>query len=332
MLAKNSPDAGADRALRVVQDNGRLDFARAVRTPSVSVVIPALNEAQNLPWVLSRLPVDVHEVVLVDGNSTDDTVAVARAGHASVRIVRQHARGKGAALAAGLLAARGDIVVMIDADGSMDPAEIPALVGALVAGADVAKGSRYVVGGGSADLTRLRGFGNRLLTYFGRLLYRQRWSELCYGFAAFWTDVIPRLQLEEIAGGPTREITPEDEFAEIVASQSVERAGERAHSEPVPIAQPRASLGYGHGFEIEAILFTRSVRAGLRVTEVASWEYERQFGASKLNTFRDGWRVLTALLREWRRRPAMTHWAEQPLAVPDPTPRLDDLIPARAAG
>ena len=314
------------RALRVVDERSRLDFARGVRMPSVSVVIPALNEAENLPWVLSRLPIDVHEVVLVDGNSTDDTVAVARAGHASIRIVRQHARGKGAALAAGLLAARGDIVVMIDADGSMDPAEIPALVGALVAGADVAKGSRYVVGGGSDDLTKLRGVGNRLLTYFGRMLYGQRWSELCYGFAAFWSDVIPRLELEAIAGGPTRELTPEEELAELVAPTAV-----------------KAPLGYGHGFEIEAILFTRSVRAGLRVTEVASWEYERQYGASKLNTFRDGWRVLNALVKERRRKPRPVE-EQQPVTLTIAPQRsldlfgaenallVDELVAAQAAG
>jgi glycosyltransferase involved in cell wall biosynthesis len=265
---------------------GRLDFARGVTEPRVSVVIPALNEARNLPWVLGRLPVTVHEVVLVDGNSTDDTVAVARSQWADIRVVRQHARGKGAALATGLLAATGDIVVMIDADGSMDPAEIPALVGALLGGADVAKGSRYVVGGGSDDLTRLRGLGNRALTYAGRLLYGQRWSELCYGYAAFWSDVIPRLGLEEIAGGPVREMTLEEELATLVDGPSA--------LEP---------MKYGGGFEIEAILFTRSTRAGLRVTEVASWEYNRQFGNSKLNTFRDGWRVLTALFRERRRAP-----------------------------
>jgi glycosyltransferase involved in cell wall biosynthesis len=261
-----------------------------VRTPRVSVVIPAYNEAENLPWVLSRLPLDVAAVVLDARNSTDDTVAVARAGHANIRIVGQHTRGKGAALAAGLLAARGDIVVMIDADGSMDPSEIPALVGALVAGADVAKGSRYVVGGGSEDLTRLRAVGNRALTYFGRALYGQRWSELCYGLAAFWSDVIPQLGLEEIAGGPTRELTLEEELAEMIDGP-----------EQVGSGRP---LGYGHGFEIEAILFTRSTRAGLRVTEVASWEYERQHGSSNLHPFRDGWRVLRALLKERRRKPA----------------------------
>ena len=324
MSALSIASGAPQRTLRVVEENARLDFARGVRMPSVSVVIPALNEAENLPGVLARLPIDVHEVVLVDGNSTDDTVAVARAGHASIRIVRQHARGKGAALAAGLLAARGDIVVMIDADGSMDPAEIPALVGALVAGADVAKGSRYVVGGGSDDLTKLRGLGNRLLTYFGRLLYRQRWSELCYGFAAFWSDVIPRLELEAIAGGPTRELTPEEELAELIAPPT------------------KAPLGYGHGFEIEAILFTRSARAGLRVTEVASWEYERQYGASKLNTFRDGWRVLHALIKE-RRRAAAQADASGVMSigngqrnadrfVAEGTLLGDELIPAQAVG
>lgn len=265
--------------------SGRLDFARGIAVPRISVVIPALNEARNLPWVLGRLPVTVHEVVLVDGNSTDDTVAVARSQWADIRVVRQHARGKGAALATGLLAATGDIVVMIDADGSMDPAEIPALVGALLGGADVAKGSRYVVGGGSDDLTRLRGFGNRALTYAGRLLYGKSWSELCYGYAAFWADVIPQLGLEEIAGGPVREMTLDEELAALVDGP--------------PALEP---MKYGGGFEIEAILFTRSTRAGMRVTEVASWEYNRQFGNSKLNTFRDGWRVLTALIRE-RRRP-----------------------------
>jgi hypothetical protein len=298
----DTPYDDATVAIQAVADfepNARAEFARGVRQPRISVVIPALNEAENLPWVLRRLPLDVHEVVLVDGNSTDDTVAVARAEAATIRIVRQHAKGKGAALASGLLAATGDVVVMIDADGSMDPTEIPGLVGALLAGADVAKGSRYVVGGGSADLTRLRAAGNRLLTWAGRLLYGQRWSELCYGYAAFWSDVIPKLGLEPIAAGPTRELTAEAELEAIVMGRLDE--------------SPPAAMGYGHGFEIEAILFTRSARAGLRVTEVASWEYERQYGNSKLSTFRDGWRVLSALVREHRRPPQVSMFIPEQL-------------------
>ena len=90
----------------------------------VSVVIPAMNEARNLAHVLPRVP-RVHEVILVDGNSRDETVDVARELMPSIRIVQQQGRGKGAALRTGFAAATGDLVVMLDADGSTDPAEIP---------------------------------------------------------------------------------------------------------------------------------------------------------------------------------------------------------------
>src|SRR6202011_3132653 len=108
----------------------------------VSVVIPALNDAANLPHVLTRIPAFIDEVVLVDGHSIYDTVAVARQIRPDIRIVIQDGRGKGNALACGFAAAMGDIIVMLDADGSTDPAEIPAFVGALLAGHDYAKGSR----------------------------------------------------------------------------------------------------------------------------------------------------------------------------------------------
>jgi GT2 family glycosyltransferase len=106
-----------------------------LRRPTVSVIIPALNEARNLPHVLGRLPEGIDEVILVDGRSTDDTVAVARRLRPDVRVVEQTRKGKGNALACGFDAATGDIIVMIDADGSTDPAEIPRFVDALVAGA-----------------------------------------------------------------------------------------------------------------------------------------------------------------------------------------------------
>jgi glycosyltransferase involved in cell wall biosynthesis len=105
--------------------------------PRISVIVPALNEAQNLPHVFARLP-QVDEIVLVDGGSTDDTVAVARRLRPDIRVVRQNRKGKGNALACGFDAATGDIIVMIDADGSTDPAEIPRFVDALVAGSDFA--------------------------------------------------------------------------------------------------------------------------------------------------------------------------------------------------
>ena len=167
-----------------------------MRHHSVSVVIPALNEAENLPHVLPLIPSWVHEVILVDGHSTDDTVAVARTLLPTVRIVTQQGRGKGAALRSGFAAATGEIIVMLDADGSTDPGEIPAYVGALLCGADFAKGSRFLQGGGTADMPHHRRLGNMAFVYTVRLLFGGRYSDLCYGYNAFWARVVPLLQLD----------------------------------------------------------------------------------------------------------------------------------------
>src|SRR5688500_16912424 len=91
------------------------------RGARVREVIPARNEAPNLPHVLPKSPAWVDEVILVDGRSTDGTVAAARQLYPDIRVVDQEGRGKGAALRAGFAAASGDIVVMLDADGSTDP-------------------------------------------------------------------------------------------------------------------------------------------------------------------------------------------------------------------
>jgi glycosyltransferase involved in cell wall biosynthesis len=158
----------------------------------VSAIIPTLNEAANLPHVFSRLPLhELFEVIIVDGHSTDDTVAVARELFPSVRVVLQDASGKGNALACGFAAARGDIIVMLDADGSTDPAEIPAYLDRLFAGADFAKGSRFMTGGGSTDITPIRRLGNRFLNGVVNILYGTRYTDLCYGYNAFWSEVLP---------------------------------------------------------------------------------------------------------------------------------------------
>jgi hypothetical protein len=138
----------------------------------ISVVIPTLNEAANLPHVFARIPAFVDEVVLVDGHSVDDTIAVARAIRPDIRVVLQDGRGKGNALACGFAASQGDIIVMLDADGSTDPAEIPRFVAPLLAGHDFVKGSRYLRGGGSDDITGIRSIGNRVLLALLNLLYR----------------------------------------------------------------------------------------------------------------------------------------------------------------
>ena len=161
----------------------------------VSVVVPALNEAANLPHVLVRVPAIVDELILVDGCSVDDTVAVARAIRPDVRIVTQDGRGKGNALAQGFAAATGEIIVMLDADGSTDPAEIDRFVAVLKAGSDFAKGSRFAVGGASTDITRLRRLGNHALRGLVNVLYRTRYTDLCYGYNAFWSHCLPHLDL-----------------------------------------------------------------------------------------------------------------------------------------
>ncbi|MGH3117099.1 MAG: glycosyltransferase family 2 protein [Gaiellales bacterium] len=164
--------------------------------PRVSVVVPAMNEAKNLPYVLARVPADVYEVVLVDGNSTDGTVEVARELFPTVRIVGQDRRGKGNALACGFAACRGDIIVMLDADGSADPQEIAHFVRALQNGADFAKGSRFLPGGGSADITRMRRLGNAFLGSLVNLLYGTRYTDLCYGYNAFWVHCLPHMSVD----------------------------------------------------------------------------------------------------------------------------------------
>jgi glycosyltransferase involved in cell wall biosynthesis len=234
-----------------------------VVTPTVSVVVPALNEERNIPHVFERIPEDIHQVVLVDGNSVDDTVAVARKLRPDVCVVSQTRKGKGNALACGFEAATGDVIAMIDADGSADPAEIPRFVAALLDGADFAKGTRFQSGGGSADITRLRAYGNQLLTSFFNLCYHRRYSDLCYGYNVFWRRHLAVLGLD--AASPLRE---------------------------------DGSPLWGDGFEIETLIHVRVARAGLRVAEVPSFEYKRIHGVSNLNAVRDGWRVVLTIFAE----------------------------------
>jgi hypothetical protein len=176
--------------------NGSPPGRRKQDRPTVSVVVPAMNEEPNLPFVLPKIGAWVDEVILVDGDSEDGTCDVARSLLPGIRVVQQRGRGKGAALRAGFDAAGGDIIVMLDADGSTDPNEIPLYVGALVAGAEFVKGTRFAQGAGTADMSLLRRLGNRGLVCAVRLLFGGRCSDLCYGYMAFWKRVVPRLELD----------------------------------------------------------------------------------------------------------------------------------------
>lgn len=164
--------------------------------PRISVVIPARNEAQNLVHVLPFIPSIVDEVILVDGHSTDDTIAVAQQLLPSIRIINQTGKGKGDALRIGFAACTGDIIVMLDADGSADPREIPYFVAALVVGRDFAKGSRFIKGGGSSDITSFRRLGNMGLNWLVNMLFRAGFSDLCYGYNAFWKHCLSHMDVD----------------------------------------------------------------------------------------------------------------------------------------
>jgi glycosyltransferase involved in cell wall biosynthesis len=162
----------------------------------VSVVIAAMDEAENLPYVFARLPEGLHEVILVDGHSVDGTVDVARRLRPDVRIVPQTGRGKGNALADGFAVCTGEIIVALDADGSTDAAEIPRFVAALCNGADFVKGSRFAQGGSSTDITRARSVGNHVLNAFVNALYGTHYTDLCYGYNAFWVRCLPYMRVD----------------------------------------------------------------------------------------------------------------------------------------
>jgi glycosyltransferase involved in cell wall biosynthesis len=247
-------------------------FAEMRPVKRVSVVIPARNEARNLPYVLEALPTGLHEVILVDGHSDDDTIEVAQRIRPDIKIVRQTRRGKGNAFVCGFAEVTGDVIVMLDADGSADPGEIPAFVAALGNGADFAKGTRFSKGGYSHDITHIRRLGNAALNRLVNLLFGTCYTDLCYGYNAFRAFLLPVLDLP-------------------------------------PMHCPGVSAGemqWGDGFEIETLINVRLAHAGARITEVGSTEKARLHGVSNLHAFSDGIRVLRTILSERHRARAMT--------------------------
>jgi len=197
--AEDAEDRATDRS----PQRRATDRPRIRRT--VSLVIPAHNEARNIPWVFEQIPRCVDEVILVDGSSSDATLRMASLCLPTVRIVQQQTPGKGGALRTGFLSATSDYVVMMDADGSMWPGEIPHYLHFLEHGYDFVKGSRFVAGGGSLDLTRIRSLGNQALLAVVNRLYDTTLTDLCYGFCAFRRNLLDELDL----GAPGFEIEAE---------------------------------------------------------------------------------------------------------------------------
>jgi glycosyltransferase involved in cell wall biosynthesis len=171
------------------------------RSFTVSLIIPTLNEADNLPLVFAYIPFDwVDEVILVDGRSEDDTIEVARSLLPDIKVVIEEQPGKGAAMQAGYRAATGDILIVMDADGSNDPREIPRFIQALLEGADFVKGSRFAPMGGTTDMERLRQFGNWGFVKLANFLFGTQFTDLLYGYHAFWRYCLDSIDLTGVDG------------------------------------------------------------------------------------------------------------------------------------
>lgn len=215
--------------------------------PRVSVVIPAVIEERNLGYVASPFRAMSTKFVFVNGASTGNRAEVARRLWPDGVHVMQARRGKGNALACGFAAAAGDIIVMIDADGSTDPAEIPRYVGA---GADYAKGSRFIPGGGSANITMFRRLANRGLSVLVNVLFATRFTDQCYACNAFWRRCLDVRCLPDVGAEEAQ---------------------------------------WGDGFEIETLINTRVRASRLKVVEVFAHNRKRKQRAAKREYSTDWW-------------------------------------------
>lgn len=217
----------------------------------ISIVIPTLNEAENIKEVFPNIPEFVDEIVVVDGNSIDGTREEILKFRNDVQIVVKKPSGKGAAMKNGFEKATGDLIVIMDADGSHNPGEIKALLEPILDGYDVANGSRLLPGGGSDDFTPFRRLGNKIFVTMVNSMYGSNYTDLCYGYRAFKKEALEKIQC------------------------------------------------CSNGFEIETEQSILMKKAGLKVKEVPSFESRRKNGNSNLRAFRDGYRILKVIVKEY---------------------------------
>jgi len=234
----------------------------------ISLVIPTKNEEKNLSLLLTQLPEFIDEIIVVDASSTDGTYELALNSEKVAKTFKQKGFGKGSALCLGAQKASGDFIIFMDSDGSMSPKEFPIILNTLIThDADIVKGSRYLRGAGSDDLSPFRSIGNKSLLLVTKLLYKCSWTELAYGYFAFKSSTVNKLDLNE--------------FESKVTSGFI-----------------FPKLAYGQGFEIEAVIFCRALRRNLKVLEFPSHETKRWNGTSNLKAIPDGFRVLSAIILE----------------------------------
>lgn len=180
-----------------------------MKTPFISVVIPTLNEEKNLPLILKDLKKFFeerklkYEIIVVDGYSKDKTVEIAKRYKSKVIFDK---KGKGSAIRKGLSAAKGDIIITMDADCSHIVREIGLLIEGIRVGYDICMGSRFIQGGGTEDMPWYRRFGNKIFVFIVNFLWGTKYSDLCYGYRSFRKAVVRKLKLKQDGFGIETEI------------------------------------------------------------------------------------------------------------------------------
>jgi glycosyltransferase involved in cell wall biosynthesis len=169
-------------------------LAVRVHVTTTTAILAALDEAATIGEVVRRCLAHVNEVVVVDDGSRDGTAALA--GHAGARVLRNERNlGKGASLRRAAAAARGEVLVTLDADGQDDPDDVPALLTAIDSGADLVIGSRFLGSFEPGAITPANRLGNLALTATLNLLYGVRLSDTQAGFRAIRRELWRRLPL-----------------------------------------------------------------------------------------------------------------------------------------
>ncbi len=199
----------------------------------ISVIIPTLNEENNIENVLRKvnsiLQDTDHEIIIVDGNSKDKTVKIAK--KFNVKIIYDN-KGKGSALRKGFKAAKGDILISMDADLSNDPKELKLIISSIRIGYDICMGSRFMSGGGTEDMSLLRKIGNRFFVFLVNFFFKSHYTDLCYGYRGFKKSVINKLDLKE------------DRFA-IETEINIKAAKEHLSIIEVPSIEKKRDFGTG---------------------------------------------------------------------------------------
>jgi glycosyltransferase involved in cell wall biosynthesis len=170
-----------------------MNSKRPIGCPLLTVIICAKNEAANLPYVIPKIPQWVDEILLVDGNSDDHTVELAKKLCPTLQVLLQPKSGKGDALKYGVKNARGELIVTLDADGSTDPDDLLRFVQPLLVGFDFTKGSRFL--GNHLRMPVYRRFGNWVLVMTTNLLFRTKYTDVCSGYNAFRKEAFSKLNL-----------------------------------------------------------------------------------------------------------------------------------------